>query len=237
MNSTATDGASSPLILHPDSTVVLPPRLFAPPLYYAAMACHGRAVVDTAVRYDKRRKEVHRYDIADVRGPLALTVPVQRPHTISAAAPTWADAAVSDHGQWWHVHRVTLESAYGRTPYFEFVADRFASVIAPPGSEPPSVLELARRADTAVRDFLGIDTCVEWRPADALAAPADAESPIPGRIIDLRRASFSSADIPPYFQVRSAALGFIPSLSILDLIFNLGPEAPLYLRRLAETNF
>ena len=88
-----------------------------------------------------------------------------------------------------------------------------------------------------MRDFLGIDTCVEWRPAAGLTAQADAESPIPGRIIDLRCASFASADMPPYFQVRAAALGFIHSLSILDLIFNLGPEAPLYLRSLAETNF
>lgn len=223
---------SSPLILYPESTVVLAPRLFAPALYYAAAACHGHAIVDTATRYDKRRKETHRYDIADVRGHLALTVPVQRPHTANSdAKPTWADAAVSDHGQWWHVHRVSLESAYGRTPYFEFVVDRFADIIAPPGDCPPSILELARRADRAVRDFLGIDSLVEWRPVGNELASGESS------IIDMRTASFDSPSMPPYFQVRAAELGFIPSLSILDLIFNLGPEAPLYLRRLAEANF
>lgn len=223
---------SSPLILYPESTVVLAPRLFAPALYYAAIACYGHAIVDTATRYDKRRKETHRYDIADVRGHLALTVPVQRPHTANSdAKPTWADAAVSDHGQWWHVHRVTLESAYGRTPYFEFVVDRFADIIAPPGDCPPSILELAHRADSAVRDFLGIDCLVEWRPVGNELATGESS------VIDMRTASFDSPSMPPYFQVRAAELGFIPSLSILDLIFNLGPEAPLYLRRLAEANF
>ena len=35
----------------------------------------------------------------------------------------------------------------------------------------------------------------------------------------------------PHYQVRAAGLGYIPGLSVLDLIFNLGPEAPLYLCR------
>lgn len=229
-SSEPTSGHSmSPLILYPESTVLLSPRLFAPVLYYAAMACHGHAVVDTSARYDKRRKETHRYDIADVRGPLSLTVPVQRQHAGSrGAATTWADASVSDHGQWWHVHRVTLESAYGRTPYFEFVADRFADIISQPGPEPPSVLELARRADESVREFLGIDADVEWRSAAGLSGTGT---------VDLRGATFASPDMPSYFQVRADALGFIPSLSILDLIFNLGPEAAIYIRRLAEANF
>ena len=40
-------------------------------------------------------------------------------------------------------------------------------------------------------------------------------------------------EIPPYYQVRQGQLGFIGGLSILDLLFNLGPEALLYLRSLA----
>ena len=38
----------------------------------------------------------------------------------------------------------------------------------------------------------------------------------------------------PHYQVRAAGLGFIPGLSVLDLIFNLGPEAPLYLAEMAS---
>ncbi|MDE6430391.1 MAG: WbqC family protein, partial [Duncaniella sp.] len=39
--------------------------------------------------------------------------------------------------------------------------------------------------------------------------------------------------LPSYWQIREDKLGFIPGLSVLDLIFNLGPEAVLYLDRLA----
>lgn len=212
---------SSPLTVYPGGAVVLPPCLFPPVAYYAAMAAHSRAVVDTARRYDKRCKDVHRYTVADVRGPLRLTVPVSP--LPAAHGGTWADVAVSRHGSWWNVHRTALESAYGRTPFFEFVIDRFTSVLADPAATgEPSALELCRRADAAVRAFLGIETAVEWRPA------ADTDN----FRADLRHDSFASPDATPYFQVRESSLGFIPSLSILDLIFNLGDEAPLYLRSL-----
>ena len=42
-------------------------------------------------------------------------------------------------------------------------------------------------------------------------------------------------DLPPYWQVREDKLGFISGLSVLDLIFNLGPEAVVYLDRLSES--
>lgn len=32
-----------------------------------------------------------------------------------------------------------------------------------------------------------------------------------------------------YYQVREDKLGFLPHLSVVDLLFNLGPEALLYL--------
>ncbi len=35
-----------------------------------------------------------------------------------------------------------------------------------------------------------------------------------------------------YSQLRGDRLGFIPGLSILDAIFNLGPETPLLLHRM-----
>lgn len=209
----------SPLIVHPDTTVLLPPRLCGAVGYYAVAARYGNAVADYGMRFDKRQKSVHRLDIADTRGQMTLTVPIAKPETTSGAR--WADIRVSTHGQWWDVHRVALESAYGRTPFFEFYIDRFLPLLAPRHEgECETVAELDAAFDLIIRDILGI-------PAPAAIAPG-------APVDDFRRHLPEVADLP-YYQIRAGKLGFIPGLSILDLIFNLGPESPLHLHRLIST--
>lgn len=232
---------------------VMPVRLFAPIGYYMALAQQQRVVVDTAMLFDKRAKAVHRYDIVDTQGRCQLTVPINRPHSGSPTdRPLWTDAAVSRHGQWWRLHRTALESAYGRTPFFEYLIDRFDTVLCDPAdpAAAPNVVELARRADALIRPLLLLDTPVEWRPlttqeATAIAAEptavATAEPDIAAKSVaaaiakpvaaaaDLRRADFTLTAPQPYWQVRQSKLGFQPNLSILDALFNLGPEAALLL--------
>ncbi len=210
----------SPL-LRRQGCVLLPPRLFPEIGYYALMASYPEAVIDVTMRYDKRAKAVHRYRIADTRGPLELTVPVVRPEgATSAAGVPWAAVGVSAHGRWWEVHRTALESAYGRTPFFEFYIDRLAPLFAPrplPGDACETVGDLVLRADAAVRAILGIST----RVSAILTVPAPSA--------DFRRL-LPAFDYRPYWQLRADRLGYLPGMSILDLIFNLGPEAPLYLQ-------
>lgn len=201
---------------------VMPVRLFAPIGYYMALAQQQRVVVDTAMPFDKRAKAVHRYDIVDTQGRCQLTVPINRPHSGSPTdRPLWTDAAVSRHGQWWRLHRTALESAYGRTPFFEYLIDRFDTVLCDPAdpAAAPNVVELARRADALIRPLLLLDTPVEWRPLTTQESA----------VTDLRRADFTLAAPQPYWQVRQSKLGFQPNLSILDALFNLGPEAALLL--------
>ena len=51
---------------------------------------------------------------------------------------------------------------------------------------------------------------------------------------DYRRIrSFDPAPVE-YYQLRADRLGFRPGQSILDLIFNLGPESPLILRKISK---
>lgn len=232
---------------------VMPVRLFAPIGYYMALAQQQRVVVDTAMPFDKRAKAVHRYDIVDTQGRCQLTVPINRPHSGSPTdRPLWSDAAVSRHGQWWRLHRTALESAYGRTPFFEYLIDRFDTVLCDPDDPDaaPNVVELARRADALIRPLLLLDTPVEWRPlttqeAAAIAAkyaavttaePDIAAKPVAAAIAapasavtDLRHSDFTLTAPQSYWQVRQSKLGFQPNLSILDALFNLGPEAALLL--------
>lgn len=190
-----------------DARPLMPLRLFPPPQYYCRLA---RTKAQVAVApYDKRDKAVHRYTIIDNRGPLDLTVPLTKPHGIDRA--DWADCLVSTHDQWWRRHREALATAYGRTPFFEFLIDRFDPVFRSPEQWEtwPSAVDLVRKANEIVCSILAIDA-----PAYTRATPPT-----------------MPADEPtaPYFQVRQHQFGFVDSLSVLDIIFNLGPEATLHL--------
>ena len=210
---------TTPLPLFAGQAVILPPRLLGTAAYYATMLAYEHPVVDTALRFNKRAKSVHRYDIADVRGCMALTVPIVH----ASGSARWRDVMVSRHGDWWRLHRTAWESAYGRTPYFEFLIDRFDGILADPGDD-LSVTELIARADRVVLDCLRLD-CGRVHGE----APADA--------LDLRGADFVCPTMPPHFQVRQSSLGFIADLSILDLLFNLGGDAAIYLKHLITLIF
>lgn len=197
--------------------VLLPALLFPPVSYYAIISKSESVIIDTEMRYDKSFKGIHRFQIADTRGPLRLTVPVAH----KSGQNKWKDIKVSDHGRWWETMPIALESAYGRTPFFEFYIDRFRKLFSP---EELPITELCLKADEIVRQILLINT-----PFTTVDKVESAKSYI---TFDFENAS---RQLPQYWQVRQDSLGFISGLSILDLIFNLGPDAVLYIDRLSTS--
>ena len=263
-----------PLVTQPaGATVILPPRLLPPAAYYAILASYPRAIIDWSGPYDRSLKATHRFDIADTRGRLTLTVPIAKPdHRVS-----WAEVTLSDHGRWQETMPTALESAYGRTPFFEFYADRLLPIIA--GAQGGMrLIDFAAALDAAIRAILGLppdavtfaDTPDSLLPSAsnrvrpsasrgvASGTPASASSRPCSQCVNSltqsthpldcsqcddslttsghrfvseeQNSSTLWPDVGPYWQIRADRFGFIPRLSILDLIFNLGPEAPLHLR-------
>jgi len=193
--------------------LVLPPAYCGGVGRYALMMRYERTVVDTSCQYDKRFKTPHRCAIVDTHGPLQLTVPIARPERHHGTR--WADIRISLHGRWWDVHRTAMASAYGRTPFYEFVSDRFDALWRGFSSEQCnlSLMDLDAAIEAEICRLLGIPAPVYTADLRVAARPYDEDA----------------VSVAPYWQVRQGELGFIPGMSILDLIFNLGPEAPLVL--------
>lgn len=187
--------------------IILQPELF-PTIDRYLLLANATEEIAVAVEtpFDKRQKQVHRYPIADVNGKVLLTVPIEKPeHTRGA---TWNNIRISRHNSWWNIHRTALESAYGRTPYFEFYIDRLLKFFnSETPDRYPSVAALALAAEQEICRILSLPEVV---PTDLPAGKLPQNSAI---------------EQPRYWQVRADKLGFIPNLSILDLIFSMGPEA------------
>lgn len=190
--------------------------------YYALLAAYPEAVVDNTLKFDKRHKAMHRCDIADTHGVISLTVPIEKPVSMSGAL--WSDIRISGHNHWWNQHLTTLKSAYGRTPFFEYYLDDFLPFYSEQWVG-KSITEFNNGLDRTIRKLLGIDTTVIYKTeSDLRDLPLESD--------DYRKKMPYPTNTVEYYQVRKQKLGFIPSMSIVDLLFNMGPESPLILKEM-----
>ncbi|MBR4160263.1 MAG: WbqC family protein [Bacteroidaceae bacterium] len=109
------------------------------------------------------------------------------------------DILISEHGNWRHQHWNALVSSYRQTPYFEYYEEDFRPFYHEHNWE-----RLAHFNEDLHQTVM--------RLLDPLPLPP--QSP--------------QADTP-YYQVFASKHGFIPDLSIVDLLFNMGPESVYYL--------
>ena len=133
-----------------------------------------------------------------------------------------ADIVLSEHGNWRHNHWGALYSAYGRTPFFDYFADDLKSVYFDSSVTTLGMLNLA--IHDAVVDFLGlplVSVAVGCEIAEESEEIADCRD---GILTELPK-------VGEYYQIWKDRHGFQPSLSILDLLFNVGREAVFYLRQ------
>ncbi len=162
--------------------------------------------------------------IATAGGVQTLTVPVERDGDVKTSV---RDVRISDHGNWRHLHWNALVSAYKNSPFFEYYADDLRHFYE---QKYRYLFDFNEEIERCVCDLLGleINSVLSETYFDATQLNAD----------DFRNAispkctySADSAFSPkPYYQVFRERYGFLPDLSIADLLFNMGPEARLILR-------
>ncbi len=200
---------------------ILSSTYFGPVQWYSKLASGQPCIIDTHEHYVKQTYR-NRCIIATTAGTQALTVPIERAGTGKCAV---VDIRISDHGQWRHLHWNALVSAYGESPFFEFYADDLRPFFE---KRWEWLADYNEAITHTLCDLLGIEPSIShteaYADAEALGACDLREA------IQPKHPAEDNAFTPrPYYQVYAAKHGFQPNLSILDLLFNEGPEAPLYL--------
>ena len=185
---------------------------------YAAAIQAGQLLVDLDERRLPLRHSHHRYHIDGPNGLQTLTVPLVG-STNNMTTPL-RDVLISEHGDWRRLHWGALYSAYGRSPYFDYVADDLSRVIH--GTQ-RYLHEFNSQLHEVIVDFM--DLPLTTRYVDGIKAQEEHDGllDLRGRIAMKKPDTLPIADVP-YYQMWTQPGGFMPGLSILDLMMNMGRE-------------
>lgn len=183
---------------------VLPCCYLAPVSHYSALF-HAKEGTQLEVNdYYRKQTLRNRCIIDSAQGALALSIPVMKPEPHALVR----DIRISDHGNWRHLHWNALQSSYRQSPFFEYYADDFAPFYE------------------KKREFLADFNEDLLRLVCSLI---DIDTPIFRTTFYAGEQQEFSRNETPYYQVFARKHGFLPDLSIVDLLFNKGPESLLLL--------
>lgn len=213
---------------------------FGPIQWYQKLNRYGRVLIEQHESWQKQTYR-NRCLIATTQGVQALTVPVAKDeagdsHHISLLSSLTAHFRISEHGNWRHLHWQALQSAYGDSPFFEYYEDDLRPFFVDRRWEWLADFN----ADIMHTMCRLLDICPRVEPTThyvkptgdfVLTDPADGLTYADFRYAINPKHPLPDADFAPrrYWQVFEQKHGFLPNLSILDLLFNVGPEAIFYL--------
>lgn len=190
---------------------------------YFPPACYFRLIRDaekvTIEREENYLKQTYRNRciILASNGVHSLSVPVTKSGRLKAPVK---DILIDYSKRWQQVHVRAFNAAYGRSPYFLYYSENIFGILQ---KNHRFLIDLNHELLQECLSLLGINKCITYTSSfePASLEPGDYRYSISPK----KEQVFSSK---PYIQVFGEA-GFVPGLSIIDLIFNLGPDAALYL--------
>lgn len=194
--------------------ICLSTAYFAPIEFYLHLKNADKICIEQHEYYQKQTYR-SRCRIATANGIMDLSIPVEkRNHTLIR------DIRISEHSDWQTQHWRSIEAAYNSSPFFEYYADDFR-----PFFEKKWLflwdfnIELLHKT----LELLDIETKITL--TEAYEPQTDENTLDLREIIHPKKAA--SLPSKPYYQVFAAKFGFIPNLSIIDLLFNMGNESQL----------
>jgi len=202
--------------------IVLPTSYFPNIRYFAVLAQAAQVQVEIWETYPKQTPRNHCI-IMGSNGPLKLSVPVKKAYGTKTKT---ADVLTDTRGNWPLIHWRAIEAAYNSSPYFLYYREEIGPLFKTFGQK--KISELNLEITKKLCDICGIGPEFSFTQTYIKL--------FENTIIDFREI-FSTqnnnpSDYPFYLQVFSNKFNFVPNLSILDLICNLGPETKNYLRKI-----
>lgn len=195
--------------------------------YYARLVRQKELVLEQFDSYAKQSFR-NRCMIMGPNGVITLSIPVSRKHGVKTL---FRDIRIDYDSSWNKIHWRSLVASYASSPFFEYLADEINPFYQ---KKFEFLIDLNQELVEHTLNSLGLNIHLSRSSA---FTPINSEQD-PRQFIHPKKdqAVADPGFIPTeYHQVFSDRLGFRPNLSILDLIFNLGPESLSYLHASLKT--
>ncbi|WP_317163613.1 WbqC family protein [Mucilaginibacter aquatilis] len=195
------------------------PMFYLPPVEYFTVLNNNKSnvLIEKHEHFPKQtyRNRAHVYT---PDGLLSLVVPVIKGSKVHTAVK---DVKISYDFNWQRLHWMSLQACYRRSAYFEFYEDDFARFYE---DKFEYLFDYNEQLLSMILKFLKLPAKLTYteeyhRAYDNLADYRNSIHP-------KKDAAFEQK---PYFQVFEERKGFLKNLSIVDLLFNQGPQAMNYL--------
>lgn len=197
--------------------LLLSTAYFAPVHFYSRYIYHTDVYIECFENFIKQTYR-NRCLISAGNGIIALVVPVVKGRGTKTLIK---DVQISYDTEWQRTHWQSIVSAYNSSPYFEYYCDELFPFFQ---NKTKYLLDYNIKIHETICDFLEIENKIKLT--------SDFEK-IPELTLNLReiispknKGVADNAFLPQsYTQVFNEKFDFIPNLSVLDLIFNEGPNS------------
>lgn len=196
-------------------------KIMVPP-YFGPISC-WKQIINSNILWDVHQNYIkqtfrNRTFIHSANGLQILTIPVKH----SKIKFSMLDAKIDNSIAWQKNHWRSIQSAYSSSPFFEFYRDSLERIY------------IKEYTYLTKFNFDLINLILEWTDIEMKSELSKSYKIQYKNGLDLREnienKKYSSSENIIYKQVFSDKNGFLNDLSIIDLIFNEGPNSISYLK-------
>ncbi len=196
------------------------PMFYLPPVeYFSLINKHKADICIEQHEHFPKQTYRNRASIYSPDGLLTLVVPVVKGSKVHTPVK---DVKISYDFRWQRLHWMSLQACYRRSAYFEYYEDELAPFYE---QQTTYLFEYNQRLLELISKLLKLKVVINYTDTY--------EAKYSGKVLDLRHElsakKLTTTEQKPYFQVFEERSGFLKNLSIVDLLFNQGPQAINYL--------